>query len=250
NDGTHVMIDGGVHRPEEDEEYSIYNSDGSLDPVYSYIKDEMSGRVDLWLVTHFHDDHFGNAADIFQYCKDISIGKFVGVLPTPEDHMEKVCYSEEMQAALDKIIEQNLWQEVRQGDLLEHGELQIEVMHDLHQVSKRWSFNDTTTIFRLHLGRTNKNFIVLGDLYEESGRVFMANHSRAELKSDIVSVAHHGIKGVDPIIYDRIQAPIAFVPSFLRTYRDDFWLNRTKPAVSRWAHQIIHGVEGTYSLRL
>ena len=51
-------------------------------------------------------------------------------------------------------------------------------------------------------------------------------------------------------MYDRIRALIAFIPSFAYTYNNDFWLYKTKPAVYRWANLIIHGVDGTYTLKV
>ncbi len=250
NDGTHVFIDGGINRAKWDSQYSVYSGDGTIDPVYSYIKNKMAGRVDVWLVTHFHDDHFGNAANIINNCSDIKVKQFVGVTPTYSDNLPGIDFGPYMQNTLNRIKNEGRWREVRHGEVLHYGELSVEVMQDLHQVSNRWDFNDTTTVFRINLGRTNKKFIVLGDLYVRSGDVFLYNHSADALKSDIVSVSHHGIKGVNPIIYDRIRAPIAFVPSFEHTYTNSFWLYQVKPAISRWANLIIHGMSGTYTLRV
>ena len=63
-----------------------------------------------------------------------------------------------MQETLEKIKEGNL-REVCHGQVLTYGEMKIEVMHDLHQVSNRWNFNDTTTIFRLNLAEQIRSLL-------------------------------------------------------------------------------------------
>ena len=164
NDGTHVFIDGGINRAKWDSQYSVYSGDGTIDPVYSYIKNKMAGRVDVWLVTHFHDDHFGNAANIINNCSDIKVKQFVGVTPTYSDNLPGIDFGPYMQNTLNRIKNEGRWREVRHGEVLHYGELSVEVMQDLHQVSNRWDFNDTTTVFRINLGRTNKVHCTWGSL--------------------------------------------------------------------------------------
>ena len=86
-----------------------------------------------------------------------------------------------------------------------------------------------------------------GDLYVSSGETFMRNHSSAALRSDIVSVAHHGIKSVDSSIYHQIKASVVFVPEMAKTRSSSYWRNGHLPALSPYAQTFIYGMDGTQS---
>lgn len=62
NNGKVIVIDGGNHGQAE-ELYRVLNKLGKT--------------VDLWILTHFHSDHFGAIIDLLDKYDDIKIKRFI-----------------------------------------------------------------------------------------------------------------------------------------------------------------------------
>ena len=82
-DGRVVMIDGGNYGSED------------ADKLYEMIR-QRGGRVDLWIMTHAHSDHFGALPWIMEKYPvfDIEIGKMCFHFPDREWLSKKEWYDE------------------------------------------------------------------------------------------------------------------------------------------------------------
>ncbi len=175
---------------------------------------EIVGKnVDMWFLTHTHNDHYGAIVEIFRKYNDIAVGAFYES-PITSDEV-KECMSE---AELKQV---NEWNECKK-------ELNI----PLHNMSLNQEFYVDNVKIEV-LGIDNPDILVnnsnnqsvvlkftdgdfsilfLADLGIEGGEK-LVRVAGDRLKSTAVQMAHHGQGGVDKNVYEYIGAKYTFWPT-------------------------------------
>ncbi len=209
-EGKTIVIDGG-HLCQEDGEH-----------LYNLIK-ERGGKVDLWIITHAHDDHFGALSWLFANKPDLDIV------------IEKMCFNfpplewfktvenggsyEKVKLFLEQLETYGVKPEkLIKGDMLECGGVSIEVLMDCENYEEYNNINDTSVPIMVHFPK--KEVLFLGDLYITGGINLLAACGPEKIKCDIVQMAHHGQNGVDKDIYEAISPKVC-----LYTAPDWLWDN-------------------------
>ena len=197
--GKTVVIDGGrLEGKDAMHLYSLLKGEGSC--------------VDLWLMTHAHEDHFGALSWLMgNLCEfDIEIKDLRFNFPplewtkTVEDGTTFKPLSEFLSRLDSKGIAHK---DFKTGDVLECGGLFVEVVFDGSGYEKRDNINDTSAIFRVKFPKNDVLF--LGDLGWDAGDDLLRTIPHEKLRCDIVQMAHHGQNGVRRSFYEVVRPKIA-----------------------------------------
>lgn len=207
-EGKLVMIDGGYRCPEDAAHLKS-------------ILDSRGGKVDLWIITHGHDDHFGALLTLMEQNRCPEIGMLYMAFP-PLDWFRTVENGNPYEPACAfcrQLTEHNIpTGTLTAGMTLSCGGLDIEVLRggDYEGYS---SVNDSCVVLRAHFPK--RDVLFLGDLGCKAGQDFLSLCPPEKLRCDIVQMAHHGQDGVDRDFYAVVQPKIC-----LYTAPDWLWDNR------------------------
>ena len=172
----------------------------------------VGGHVDLWLITHPHDDHHDAARLLLSSDTDISFDRLgSSLLPNewgvstgiPVDAQELADWNEFLPSIADKHFE------IKEGQVFELGSMKVEVLAGANPDILTNPFNNQSCVFRL----TEDDFtmLILGDLGVEAGKRLM--EKGYDLRADAVQMAHHGQRGVDEAFYQAVKPTYAFWPT-------------------------------------
>ncbi len=219
---------------------------------------ESGGHVDLWLITHCHDDHFCALMKILEAPDGITIDRICYNFP-PRDWLETVEPSD-WNRAFFEVIDANadLFQVLYEKDTLNIDGLQIEVLNDPMDFQQFTdpspnggsNINDTSLVFRFTFPN-GKTALFLGDLGLRAGDILEAKYGDA-LKSDIVQMAHHGQNGAGENVYQRIRPTLCMWTAPIWLWNNDagqgFNTHFFKTVTVRgWMEKLgvkLHAVEG------
>lgn len=213
DDGRVLVIDGG-HYDQHEELYRVLC--------------EVGKEVDLWILTHLHDDHFGAIIDLFKAHCDISVKAFWRnrndfIL----DEMDKIsrdgveCWYE-----FEKAHDLSYYSPVI-GDKTDIGSVHVEVLAiDNQEITGENIINDQSMVVKLSDG--SFSLLILGDLGVYGGRKLLANQGK-NLKADAVQMAHHGQRGVEKDVYELILPRFAFWPTPYWLWENYGYAGRGKP---------------------
>lgn len=206
--GKLVMIDGGYRCPEDAAHLKS-------------ILDQRGGKVDLWIITHGHDDHFGALLTLMEQNLCPQIERLYMAFP-PLDWFKTVENGDPYEPA-HAFCRQLRRHGIPTGTLqagmaLSCGGLPIEVLRG-GDYEGYTSVNDSCTVLRVHFPK--RDVLFLGDLGCKAGQDFLAVCPPEKLRCDIVQMAHHGQDGVDRDFYAVVQPKIC-----LYTAPDWLWDNR------------------------
>ncbi len=195
-EGKTVMIDGG----------RADGGDGEF--LYPLLKSR-GGRVDLWLMTHAHVDHFGALSWMLKNRSDFDLEIADLRFTFPEvEWLRMVEDGNAYDAAKEFLTLLEMRglrpQPLAAGDRIECGGLTIDVLRDGRGWERYRSVNDTSSVLRVHFPR--RDVLFLGDLGVDAGRDMLAEGP--DLRCDIVQMAHHGQNGVDRAFYEAVQPKI------------------------------------------
>ena len=164
---SNVLIDCG-----EEDYYS---------EVKEYLDSLKISRLDLVIATHPHSDHIGG---MYRLLSDFEVGQFM--MPRTADNMvpNTMCY----ELMLDVIEEKGIsasYTEV--GDVigLDCG-AELEILAPLHDDYD--NLNNYSVVSRLVFGGTS--FLFTGDAERASENDIL--NSGADIRSDVIKIAHHG----------------------------------------------------------
>lgn len=243
-DGTTLLIDGGG-RPNID-----WNRSAEADVEVPFERDTRSvgervvseylwarglDHVDYLLPTHADADHIDGLNDIAQNFKV----RGALVAREPSDNPEYARFSETMRAKRVAI------ETIGAGDVMRFGEVAISVLWPppSNETSAPWRNNDGTTL-RLLYG--NQTFLFAADIEKEAELKIVG--AGADLRSDIVKVAHHGSKTSST--QDFINATGALV-AIISVGRTSIFGHPNKEVLDRWrasgATVMTTGEKGTIS---
>ena len=238
--GKNIVIDGG--RPGD----------------AKYLREkigEYGNHVDMWLITHCHDDHFCALMEILKDQQDMTIEKIYYNFPTREwlNKIEPIDVNNEF---ID-IIESrpDLFFVVKQYDELEIDGINISVLNDPLALTKETDtkgigINDTSVVFRFTFPN-KKTALFLGDLGLRAGDLLEEEYGD-ELKSDIVQMAHHGQAGAGENVYKRIRPEVCMWAAPMWLWNNDagkgFNTHTFKTVIVRgWMEKLgvkLHAIEG------
>jgi competence protein ComEC len=159
-DGKAALIDGGEARS------------GAL----QYLRDQGVRKLDLVVVTHPHDDHIGGLPEIF---KAIPVSK---VATNGQPHTT-LSYERLLEAVIDSQAE---YLEVKRGDSLAVGSLELQVLHPGEKMVE--SHNENSVV--LLMGYGNMTFLFTGDAERGAEQSILA--SGYPVKATVLKVGHHG----------------------------------------------------------
>ncbi len=192
-----IVIDGG--RPED----------------MPLLKEYVGGRhVSAWFLTHAHIDHISGFVEEFRKnaAADFDIEAVYYNFP-PLDHTEVptapwyegFCADmrEEQLPGFYEVLPKfkEKAHVVKQGDVIQIDECQIDILYTWHPFLKSNLLNDSSLVFKVTT--PNKSVLFLGDLGPDGGDVLF-RESHCKLKSDIVQMAHHGHGNVSMEVYAEI----------------------------------------------
>ena len=202
-----LMIDGG--QPEKEDAIHLYS-----------LLSERNKKVDTWIITHAHHDHFGSLMYLMENLPefDIEIEKIYFDFPKA-DWLLTADGGRSFEPAKRflSLLEKNNLKPVKltKGMPLNCGKLNIEVLKDGEGYEKYTSINDSSSVLRLHFPK--KDFLILGDLGEKSGMDLLQKIPHEKLRCDIVQMAHHGQNGVNKEFYSVVKPKICL-------YCAPYWL--------------------------
>lgn len=196
--GKRIMIDSGNYLKDEDGKY-----------LYDLLK-QKGGRVDAWIFTHAHDDHFGGLLWIWENIENpqLEIGEIYFDFPSLEWIASK---SERLAKYTKRFLEfiniQNIKQTVLCKDaMISVDDISIEVLNNLEGYESYKDFNDTSIAFLVHFPK--RSVLFLGDLAVEGGNKLLETCSHEKLRQDIVQMAHHGQRGVTKEFYSVVKPKV------------------------------------------
>jgi len=192
--GKVIVIDGGF----ESEQENLREWIGRYGNV-----------VDLWFITHPHQDHMGAFSEILRDKRGIEI--------------KKVVYSR----CTDEVLKAETWSPQNEVDakryysVLDHVTEGTDIV-DLHTTGGRFdidgigikvlgvsnpdfleqSYNNNSMIIKFW--DKAKSFLILGDAYIDCGNRVLEKYPEW-LDSDYIQMAHHGQNGCDRNFYDSVK---------------------------------------------
>ena len=175
---------------------------------------EMVGKnVDMWILTHTHNDHYGAISDLFKEYNDITVRGFWANPCSSEKAIELMPDNEKEQYYEWLEIEKELGFPIHKFSLNEEFDIDnvhIEVLGIDNPDIFVNNCNNQSLVLKFTEG--DFSFLVLGDLGVEGGEKLLAAVGD-KVKSTAVQMAHHGQGGVDRAVYERVGAKYAFWPT-------------------------------------
>lgn len=144
-----------------------------------YILGHNVSDIEYLVITHPHEDHFGGAARLLDFVevKNVIMPEIPKALYPDDDAFDYV---------VDKINDKKIpVYAARKGDTYELGKAVFTV---LSPSTKANNLNDLSVVLRLDYGETS--FLFTGDAEKNVEKSLI--RSKANLKCDVLKVAHHG----------------------------------------------------------
>ena len=197
-EGKTVMIDGG-------------SLDGK-DAEYMYdLLSKRGKKVDLWIITHAHDDHFGALSGLLKNKDnfDIDIGEMYFYFPPTEwiATVEDGTSFKPVTEFLERLDNCGIkYKKLNKGDVYTVGGLSIDVLKECGEYRKYKGINNTSAVLKVHFPK--RDVLFLGDLGETAGNELLEEVPHELLRCDIVQMAHHGQNGVNKSFYEVVKPKI------------------------------------------
>ena len=196
--GKVIVIDGGR---KEDADYLI----GEIE--------KYGGKVDLWLLTHPHEDHI-IALDRILRKNAVEIKEVAYNFPSLEDikSLAGVENYEYTKSFLEILNSSGVTQRiVRRGDTIKFSDLKIKVLTEPDPELTYDFVNSNSVVYRIET--TQDHVLILGDLTETAGNILMKNSPDMIKDCKIVQMAHHGNGGPTEEFYKLVNPEVCFWPT-------------------------------------
>ena len=247
-DGTFAVVDGGN---------ALANNAKNLYDLMVEQKPEGVEEIVIraWIVTHGHSDHYG-VYNLFakSYKDKVTVETLVGNDPPEYIHEKcdtpghKFVYAQKASAFSGcKYIKAHTGQQL----FLPGFTVTILQTHeDIFPEGPLVKFNSNASMVLDGVVAADGTRIMwLADI-EGEGATVLKEHYWADLKCDIMQVAHHGIKGGSPEVYEFCDPDIAFWPSNLEKYERDIDRYEQNKYLKKNADQIVVSGNGNYTVWL
>lgn len=204
--GEVLVIDGG---------YS-----GNGEELKRIVK-SLDGHINLWLITHPHNDHHNAIMEVIKDPDGITYEK-LGASQLPDSWAE-LAKTKDTQELLhwNQFARENLderYFNIEKGQVFQLGTMKIEVIAEANPEILTNPINNQSAVFRIT--EDDFTFLVLGDLGVEAGEKLLK--SGEDVHADAVQMAHHGQQGVNEEFYKAVQPKYCFwsTPDWLWTNQD------------------------------
>lgn len=198
--GKLIVIDGGW--------------EADADKLSSLIL-QQGGKVDAWLITHPHEDHVGALCAILNDTgRKIKIDKIYCSLATPDWYRQVsptgAGIADQLLNAFPKLPVGTVTNNIGRGTEINIDDVNIRVLNN-RGVYTYNGVNNSSMVYKIRV--SGQSILILGDLAYDGGKDLIKSCTAAELKSDIVQMAHHGQQGVDQDAYALIAPTTCLWPS-------------------------------------
>lgn len=176
---------------------------------------QQGGKVDAWLITHPHEDHVGALCAILNdTARKIKIDKIYCSLATPDWYREVsptgAGIADQLLSAFTKLPVGTVTNNIGRGTEINIDDVNIRVLNN-RGVYTYNGVNNSSLVYKIRV--SGQSILILGDLAYDGGKDLIKSCTAAELKSDIVQMAHHGQQGVDQDAYTLIAPTTCLWPS-------------------------------------
>ena len=200
--------------------------DGGLDKDAEYLRQAIiarGGKVHAWLITHPHSDHVGALTKLInEGLQGISIAALYYNFVDDDWYQRNEAYRADVvykaKEAFAKLGEGKLYSNVKRGDVIQVDDVKINILNSPYLFNVN-AINNFSIAFRMDIGP--KKVLFLGDMGPEAGESLLKDVGAAELKADIVQMAHHGQYGVNKNVYEAIRPSICMWNSPAWLYDND-----------------------------
>lgn len=198
--GKLIVIDGGW--------------EADADKLSSLIL-QQGGKVDAWLITHPHEDHVGALCAILNdSARKIKIDKIYCSLATPDWYRQVsptgAGIADQLLSAFTKLPVGTVTNNIGRGTEINIDDVNIRVLNN-RGVYTYNGVNNSSLVYKIRV--SGQSILILGDLAYDGGKDLIKSCTVAELKSDIVQMAHHGQQGVDQDAYALIAPTTCLWPT-------------------------------------
>lgn len=198
--GKLIVIDGGW--------------EADADKLSSLIQ-QQGGKVDAWLITHPHEDHVGALCAILNdTARKIKIDKIYCSLAAPDWYRQVsptgAGIADQLLSAFSKLPVGTVTNNICRGTEINIDDVNIRVLNN-RGVYTYNGVNNSSLVYKIRV--SGQSVLILGDLAYDGGKDLIKTCTAAELKSDIVQMAHHGQQGVDQDAYALIAPTTCLWPT-------------------------------------
>lgn len=198
--GKLIVIDGGW--------------EADADKLTSLIL-QQGGEVDAWLITHPHEDHVGALCAILNDgARKIKIDKIYCSLATPDWYRQVsptgAGIADQLLRAFTKLPVGTVTNNIGRGTEINIDDVNIRVLNN-RGIYTYNGVNNSSLVYKIRV--SGQSILILGDLAYDGGKDLIKTCTAAELKSDIVQMAHHGQQGVDQDAYALIAPTTCLWPT-------------------------------------
>lgn len=195
-EGKLVVIDGGNTAEAENLQEKLIEL-GGAEPV-----------VDLWLLTHPHDDHIHALLEIFSKPNPLKVKAIYSRFLPYEFYKEHdFAGSDNARFTMEfnrfRDAHPDICHSFEQGQHLYAGSAEFTVLRVPDERFCMNVINNSSVVFRLDV--EGQRILFVGDLGEEAGDDVLDRVPREELQADFVQMAHHGQSGVKKSFYEAVQ---------------------------------------------
>lgn len=216
-DGRVILIDGGNYDEENAQK---------LREILAL----RNNRVDLWFITHAHDDHHGALTYLLEHT-DVSLD--IGCLYLNFPPNEWLAQREDNttnEIFLKQIRRRNIrTQTVQAGDSFLCGGVGVKVLSAPEDYRDYPNINSTSLILKVRFPR--REVLFLGDFDVFAQEEYLTKHGSEELACDVVQMAHHGQGGVDRSFYELIRPKYCLYTAPKWLWENNYFL-RTDPTTA------------------
>ena len=181
NDGEAMLI--------RNKRYNVLidSGDGYNDEVYNFLRSEGIKKLDYFIITHEHNDHFGGAKKILE---NIRVDKLIVTCVNTSDF-----------SRYDNVIKAKI------GDVFTIGDIRFEVLFP-YQKSNEENDNSLVTYFSF----CEYNILCLGDLTVNEEDEVISYLEQKNYDVDIIKIGHHGSNSSTSIdLLDYCKAKYAII---------------------------------------
>lgn len=184
---------------------------------------QQGGKVDVWLITHPHEDHVGALCAILNdSSRKIKIDKIYCSLATPDWYRQVsptgAGIADQLLSAFTKLPVGTVTNYIGRGTEINIDDVNICVLNN-RGVYTYNGVNNSSMVYKIRV--SGQSILILGDLAYDGGKDLIRTCTVAELKSDIVQMAHHGQQGVDQDAYALIAPTTCLWPSPVWLWNND-----------------------------
>ncbi len=162
----------------------------------------LGNRVDVWFISHMHDDHFGALGEILKKPQGLSIGRIYSSTLADEwvkqycddgEYKSWIEFKQALHTAGKRIIE------LRLGSRMNIDGVVVETIGIANPEFHVNAINNSSIVLRV--SDASKSVLFLGDLGPEGGEKLLQGKYGGRLDCDYVQMAHHGQNGVGLDVY-------------------------------------------------